>query len=856
MQQGMLSETLTEREQDVARLMVAGLSAREIADELFLKYSSVRWYLKQIYSKLDVHSFEEAVEALESSGTAIADASPRRHNLPPKPSPLIGREAEIHQLSDKLRQPDARLISLIGPGGIGKTRLALELAWHHLGDFPDGAYFVPLQPLRSPDDIVTTTIDTLGIQLSGGDPRSFLLGYLDDKQLLLVMDNFEHLLDGVDLLTDILSAGTQVKIVVTSRAVLNLQEEWVWQVRGLAVPDEANLSESGEFGAVRLFTTRAQQVKHDFSLDDEQSDVNHICQLVEGMPLALELAASWVRTLPCATIAGQIEQTMDFPTARARNAPQRHASMRAVFNHSWHHLSAGAQAVFGKLSVFRGGFTFEAAQAVANANVMTLAELVDQSLVRRNKDGRYDLQELLRQFGAEHLERCGDRTATEDAHSAYFSDFVNKRAPEIKGHRQVEAMDEIDADLDNVRAAWLWAADNKRYDRLEPMIEGLFWYRNQRGHLHDVFAQAWARLAPSDGEEAHPVSMKIFVRMHEFNHAPMEDVERGLDAAKQSGDIAEIVFCELLRYNILAFTDTNYPQLVDLIEDTIHIYHDEIEAYYQAYLMSPLSYSYFTLNNREKGAELQKQMVEQFRGMGNRIQVAWSMVCSVKWGRNRDLQALHDALDIFVETNVPAGESEALIELGTVSIGNAASIRNASDYLQKGLQIALDINYGMGVADACANLSVIASLQDDYETAIGVAQRGNRYSRHTNRQTHINTAMSMAACGLGDFALARRHFTDNLQILHTSKDFDIAAVLLAHAGELEWAIELLAMETPCSLGFRLEQWELLARLKSDLEAELGTEVYQAAWERGKHRDPNETLRELKVYFGVDETPHA
>ena len=500
------------------RQMMLLLARSGRRDAALAQYETCRQILAE---ELDVAPTPETTmlyERLKATG------KPLPHNLPPS-TIFVGREPALSHLRTQLSQPDCRLLTLVGPGGIGKTRLAIEVARRCLTpsfganevNFADGVYFVNLAPVNAGETttgglsearqvtnlILVTVAAALEFFFQGAaDLKTQVFGHLRRKEMLLVLDNFEHLVEGVGLLVELLNAAPGVRLLVTSRERLNLREEWVWEVGGLAYPGEdwtasltgvemgdarqASISNLQTYDAVALFCLQAQRIRGDFSLSESEAPyVLRLCQLVEGAPLALELAASWLRVLSCAEVVAGVERSLDFLSSSLRNVPDRHRSMRAVFQQSWQMLSKPEQAAFGRLSLFKGGFQREAARAVARAGLPILVNLVDKSLLRLAPSGRYQVHELLRQFAAEKLLVQADPVETPDRrqpesalvtwqrYSTYYLSLVSQREASLRGSTPQPALSELRADLDNIRQAWQWAVVAAQIEEIEGALGGL-----------------------------------------------------------------------------------------------------------------------------------------------------------------------------------------------------------------------------------------------------------------------------------------------------------------------------------------------------------------------------------------------
>ena len=347
-----------------------------------------------------------------------------RHNLPALTTALIGREEELAELAQLLADPATRLLTILSAGGMGKTSLAISAAAQQIEQFPDGVCWVPLAPLTNAKDLVLAIAAALGLQLQGeSTPEQQVGDYLCAKHLLLVLDNFEHLLVGTPLVGELLAGASQLAILVTSRQRLNLSSETVIFLDGLRFPADA-ASDPLEYPAMQLFLLHARRVHPHYQPDaSDVAGMVEICRLVHGMPLGILLAAAWSRAIAPAAIAAEIGRDLSFLQTDMQDIPVRQRNLRAVFLHTWNRLSIAERQVFMRLSVFRGGATVAATRQVTSAALGVLAVLIDHALLRRLPNGRIEIHELLRQFAAEQLAAATNEGGLEMAqqqHSRYY----------------------------------------------------------------------------------------------------------------------------------------------------------------------------------------------------------------------------------------------------------------------------------------------------------------------------------------------------------------------------------------------------------------------------------------------------
>jgi non-specific serine/threonine protein kinase len=462
----------------------------------------------------------------------VAPARPAPTNLPWPVSSLIGREADLAALRGVIVGEHQRLVTLTGVGGAGKTRLALHIAADLLDRFPDGIWLVDLAPTADPVLVPQIAAATLGVrEVQDAPVLDTMLGYLQRKCLLLVLDNCEHLIDAcADLAGRLLSTCPDVAILATSREPLRIAGERRWHVRPLAVPDAgkaASLDTLAGAPSVRLFVERAQAIESDFRLTEQNANsVVRICACLDGIPLAIELAASRTGVLSVEQIAGRLEDSFQVLTGGARTAPTRQQTMEAALGWSYDLLTADEQCTFRAVSVFAGGFDLEAAERVArgarrmarddrdDSTLVTpcplldlLGRLVDKSLVvaeQPSRGRRYRLLEPVRQFALRALQASGELEATRERHAAYYAALAGQAAPMLHGPEQVTWLDRLEKDRDNFRAALGWIAEHGSLDDGLRLAVALSRYWGWRGHLAEGRRWLETLLAASDNGRAAP----------------------------------------------------------------------------------------------------------------------------------------------------------------------------------------------------------------------------------------------------------------------------------------------------------------------------------------------------------------
>lgn len=456
-------------------------------------------FRRELENEVDGVPLESTRALADSLREAAGSATPaERAKLPEPPMGFVGRGPELARLAELLARADARLVNIVGLGGSGKTRLAIEAARRYAGGHPAGATFVSLAAVTEPEGVPRAIIEALGLPWEGDDSDRALLDGLREARLLLVLDNFEGVVEAAPLLIRLLEAAPGVRLLVTSREALRVSGEWLVYLGGLETP-RRNGGALSDFDAVRLFVQRSVRVTPQFAATDAALEaIAHICRQLDGLPLAIELAASWTRLLPLAELREQLARPGSLLTTEMRDLPERHRSLWRVFDHTWERLTAREREALARLTTFRGGFTLDAATEVAHADLELLLGLLDRTLVRRQEEGRFALHELVRQY-AEWRTTSAELEVGRAAHAGYFCRLLASLAPDLKGLDVPAGLMAIQAESANFEAAWDDAVKRADLEALENGREALdyyFYYRARYGAAVSAFGRAATALEP------------------------------------------------------------------------------------------------------------------------------------------------------------------------------------------------------------------------------------------------------------------------------------------------------------------------------------------------------------------------
>jgi predicted ATPase/DNA-binding SARP family transcriptional activator len=676
-------------------------------------------------------------------------------DLPPQLTAFIGREEERRRVKHLLAQPHHRLITLMGPGGIGKTRLSLAVVPDLSQLFADGIIFVPLAALDSAALLLPRLANALNLSLEGQTPEQELLHFLANKQLLLILDSFEQLLDGVPLLLEILAAAPDVKLLITSRQRLNLRGESVIDLAGLAYPADANPDAPlDSYSGLRLFLACAERIRTDYQFTaDEQRAAVRLCQLVDGSPLGIELAATWLRLLSCAEVVEEVMRSLAFLTTTMHDIPERHRSMRAVINSSWNLLPPAEREALEKLSVFRGGFSREAAVQVAGASLFTLSSLLDKSLLRRAANGRYELHELVRQFAAAKLQTDAENEQRLSlSHCQHFAHFLEGQQMQLLGHGQRKALAAIKVEMDNIRQAWRYAVDNELLAEIIQMHVSLFLVHESQswfGPGEALFGYARKQLA-AGGHHDHPLREQVLGIAYHFEGVFCQRLglyaqarkllNRALSLLRRADgpDIYSLPAC-LYDLGLVAYVQGNYLEAQQYFEETLSIFEQHASHWGSQWMINHVLNSLgsvaLVLGDYEQAERLGQDCLKRRKEAGDARGVALSLnfLGSLFYRLGRHSQAqqyCQQSLDMARKIDSRRGIAKALHTLGQIA-QEESNHEAAQRYYEQSLALFREIGDRRRIAYTLGDLSYLFLLAGQREVALDLAQEALQLAKET-----------------------------------------------------------------------------------------------------------------------------
>ncbi len=784
------------------------------------------------------HVFQLTIPDLPADFPALKSLSRHPHNLPVQPTPFLGREQEVTSVCGLLRRPEVRLVTLTGPGGIGKTRLGLQVAAELADQFADGVFLVPLAPVSDPEQVIPTIAQTLSIGEASDQPLFALLKTaIKEKQLLLLLDNFEQVEAAALAVAELLAACPKLKVLVTSRAVLHVRAEREFAVPPLSLPNLKRLPDLAalsQYEAVALFIERAQAVKPDFHVTNANAPaVAAICARLDGLPLAIELAAARVKYFPPQMLLTRLEQGLAVLSSGARDLPARQQTLRGAMAWSYDLLSPEEQMLFRRCAVFVDSCTWEAAEVVCIAagglqgDVLEgLVSLVDKSLLRQEEqaegEARFWMLQVLREFGLEALTASGEMEAARQAHATYYLALAEEVESELGGlQHQAVWLERLEREHDNLRAAMRWSleqAEARQGYEIALRLGGAlrqFWlvhgyWSEGRNFLKRALAGSEG-VAASVRVKALSAAAHLALRQGNYNQGGALAGE-SLVLCKELGDAACIAFSLYLLGNV-AWLKGDYAAARLLTGESLALFQEVGDKENAAWSLFNLAIIAVEQGDYSRGPALFEETLRMHRELGNKrgiaaslLRLAWVIYYS-QGDPTTERSLLEEGLALFRELGDKENIADSLNLLGWVSLqqGEAALARSLAE---ESLVHYREENAQSGIAETLLLLARVAAVEDN----------------HTAARTLYEESLALSREGGGD----KWNIASGLESL---------ASVVAAQGELAWAARLWgaaealreAYGMPLPPVYRADHERAVAAAR----AQLGKKAFATAWAEGR-----------------------